>query len=154
MRNPSGETPEPPFEVAMEDDATPPPQTDRKAYKARYWEQYKDKRQRVFLTLSPQEYRDVSAAAKAAGRSVAQQIWQESCAYRRQRFLPTVEIEKQIAGLVLALRQIGDAIAKAGQDKGVLGALRGGGDGKLGERIRAVEETVRAFMQRPWRDSP
>lgn len=151
MPNLSGETPEPPFEVAMEDEPSPKPAPDRKAYKAQYWEQYKDKRQRVFLTLSPQEYREIAAAAKAAGRSVAQQIWQESCAYRRQRFLPTAEIERQVAGLVLALRQIGDAITKASQDKGMLGALRGS-NGKLGDRIRAVEESVRAFVQRPWRD--
>jgi hypothetical protein len=153
MQHNSGEAPEPPIEVAMADGMSPPQEPDRKAYKARYWEEYKGKRQRVFITLSPQQHREIAALAKAAGRSVAQQIWQESCAYRQQRFLPTAEIERQMAGLVLALRQIGDAIIKAGQEKGLLGGLRGG-EAKLGERIRAVEETIRAFVQRPWRDAP
>lgn len=131
-----------------EDDQADP--IDRRTYKARHWQSYKAKRQRVFLTLTQQEYREVAAVAQAAGRSVAQQIWQESCAYREQRFLPSGEIEERIREMTIALRRIGDAVAEIAQDRGVLGKLLG--DHRLLEEVHSIEAEVRTFMQRPWRD--
>lgn len=146
----SGDTPEPPFEADMPDDDGPLEATDRRDYKARHWQAYKAKRRRVFLTLSPQEYREVTTAAQAAGRSVAQQIWQESCAYRSQRFLPPASIEESIRSLTVALRRIGDAVAATSQDRGLMGKLLG--ERKFLEQVQAMEEQVHAFIRRPWRD--
>lgn len=151
MRKPSGETPEPPFGGDMTADGDTPGSTDRRTYKAQYWQAYKSKRPRVFLSLTPEEYRTAAAAAKAAGRrSVAQQIWQESCAYRAQRFLPPRDIEERIRELIVALRRIGDAVAQAAQDRGVVGKLLG--ERRLTEQLQAIEAEVRAFTERPWRD--
>lgn len=150
MRNHFGGDPRTPIEGPMPEDDQPSAPTDRRDYKARHWQAYKAKRRRVFLTLSPQDYREVATIADAAGRSVAEQIWEESRAYRAQRFLPPREIEDRIRDLIIALRRIGDAVTETARDRGLMAKLLG--ERRLLEHLRAIEDEVRTFVQRPWRE--
>lgn len=89
--------------------------TDKKAYKAQYWKTYKKTHKRVYGTLTNQEYQTIKQIADQYDRAVWTQIWLESCAYRRQEYLASPEIEKELVNLRVQIRGVArnvDQLAK------------------------------------------
>ncbi len=118
-------------------------------YRRKYWQHYKAKHRRVYGTLSKSEFADIKAIADYNGRSVWEQIWQESCAYRHHQYLPTTELNKQIEGLYAELRRIGNNLNQI---------ARNHNSGKVtdpyliqtSQQIAHLEETVSQFISKPW----
>ena len=120
------------------------------AYRRKYWQQYKSRHGRVYGTLTKTEFAEIKAIAKYNGRSVWDQIWIESCAYRSQKFLPPKEIEDQIHRLYSELRRAGNNLNQIARhyNKGrvhhpmLLDASH---------TLEKLEEAVSQFVSRPWR---
>ncbi|WP_417449573.1 plasmid mobilization relaxosome protein MobC [Kordiimonas sp.] len=119
------------------------------AYRRAYWKRFKTEKRRVYGTLSQEEYAEIAARAKREGRAVFAQIFAESCAYREGAYLPSKAIEKQIASLYVALRQIGNNINQIAKDKHVFRCLRR--PEQVMVELARLEEAIAAFVERPWR---
>ncbi len=79
-------------------------------YNRQYWQRYKQRRRRVYGTLTPKQYQTLESRAKVAGRGVFQQLWQESQAYQQQRYLPSTTVERLHQELINQLRRIGNNV--------------------------------------------
>lgn len=77
-------------------------------YNQRYWQQYKKQRRRIYGSVSPAEYHALEHRANSSGRSVFQQLWQESQAYCQQRYLPSATLAQLQRELILEIRRIGN----------------------------------------------
>lgn len=78
------------------------------AYRRQYWQKFKSKHKRVYGTLSNPDYCAIKIIAEHHGRSVWEQIWLESCSYRKQQFLPSLELQTRVETLYAELRRIGN----------------------------------------------
>ena len=121
------------------------------AYRRKYWQQYKAKHRRVYGTLSKQEFAKIKAIADYQGRSVWEQIWLESCAYRSGAYLPPKEIETQIQQLYSELRRTGNNINQIAYhlnrgdwraDTSVLV--------EVSHWLKSIEQAVKDFVTNPW----
>lgn len=117
------------------------------AYRRRYWQQYKVRNKRVYGTLTKPEFAEIKAIADYNGRSVWEQIWLESCAYRKQEYLPSTELNGRIEALYVELRRIGNNLNQI---------ARSHNSGKLidphfvqtSEQIATLENAVSQFIAR------
>lgn len=119
------------------------------AYRRQYWQQYKQDHKRVYGTLSVTEYKAMKAIADQNDRAVWEQIWAESKAYRRQEYLPTMQLSREIERLYVELRRIGNnlnQIAALGHTyKGSIDLA------EVSKFLKSLEASIAAFVSRPWR---
>lgn len=118
-------------------------------YRKEYWQRFTQENKRIYGTLSNREYTNIKAIAEKNGRTVWQQVWTESEAYRTQKFVPTREIEKRIELLYVSLRKIGNNINQVSRYTNILGKLKH--PAMLMKEMEKLEQTVEAFVSRPWR---
>ncbi len=78
------------------------------AYNRAYWQDYAKRHKRVFGTLTLQEYAEVKQTADDSDRTVWQQIWAESRAYRRGTVVPTPKLARGQQDLLMEMRRIGN----------------------------------------------
>ena len=78
------------------------------AYNRTYWQGYAKRHKRVFGTLSLAEYAEVKHIADQNHRTVWQQIWAESQAYRAGTSVPFKSLEDSQQALVIEMRRIGN----------------------------------------------
>lgn len=74
----------------------------------KYWEQFRASHKRVYGSLTHGDYDQMSQHASEHGRSLWHQIWFESCAYRKQEYLPSEDLKKEVATLCAEIRRIGN----------------------------------------------
>ena len=119
-----------------------------KAYRKAYWQAFKRDHVRVYGTLTKAEHAEIKRVAERSGRSVWEQIWRESLAYRGGDYLPTTDIAARIEGLYGQLRAIGNNLNQIARRANASGTVR-----FPREALRCVEvlESVIAdFVKRPW----
>lgn len=117
-------------------------------YRREYWQQYKKQNKRVYGTLTLEEFAEIKTLAEASGRSVWQEIWQQSLAYREKRYLPSEEIKDEIGKLYAELRQFNDAIRSLGDQKGLLDRMRL--PKAISDQVRDLEARIERFTHKPW----
>lgn len=97
-----------------------PPQLDKKIYQKKYWQLYKETRQRVHGILDADEYQKIKARADENNCSVWQQIYAQAQAYENNAPLDSSEIKKQRDEIIFLLRDIASKWqmmeVKAGED--------------------------------------
>ena len=111
----------------------------QQAYAREYWQDYTKRVRRVFGTLNPADYLAIKQTAEVNNRTVWQQVWLESQAYRSGNTAPSSTMEDQQQALLIELRRIGNSLnqlAKAGhiqihQD----GHFTAKGDDKIGVAV-------------------
>ena len=118
------------------------------AYRRRYWQQYKQEHRRVYGTVTPEEYEAVRALALASGRSVWEQIWSESCAYRAQTYLPPEAILTEIRRLYAELRRIGNNLNQIAHHSNIF--QRVAAPKQVGVQLDALEQAIARFVSKPW----
>ena len=87
------------------------------AYNRAYWQDYAKRHKRVFGNLSLAEYSQIKTIADQNHRTVWQQIWAESQAYRADKQVPTRALEDGQQALLIEMRRIGsnlNQLAKLG----------------------------------------
>jgi hypothetical protein len=123
-------------------------ENNRKEYKAAWWQEHRKNNKRVYGTLTPEEYNKINNIAELNSRSVWSQIWQQSCAYQNNRFLPSKDIEKQILLIKTSLRKIGCNINQISKHSNVFKKLSFKKD--LEHQIFLLEQVMADFVTRPW----
>lgn len=116
-------------------------------YRAAHKKRWLLKNKVVYGSMGHGEWEEMSAIARRSGRTVWQEVWCESKAWRRQRFLPTKDIEARIERLYIELRRIGvnvNQVAKAANaglpvDRAV-----------TGREIAKLEQAISQFVAKPW----
>ena len=78
------------------------------AYNRTYWQDYAKRHKRVFGTLSLAEYDEVKQISDQNNRTVWQQIWAESQAYRPGTSVPSKSLEDSQQALLIEMRRIGN----------------------------------------------
>ena len=78
------------------------------AYNRTYWQDYAKRHKRVFGTLSLAEYAEIKQTADQSHRTVWQQVWAESLAYRSGKQVPTQTLEDGQQALLIEMRRIGN----------------------------------------------
>ncbi|RVT80628.1 hypothetical protein DXV76_21125 [Rhodobacteraceae bacterium CCMM004] len=63
----------------------------RSEYHQQYWQQYRARKKRVTIMLSPSEHRALKARAGGL-REPGEQLWLEAQAYREDRYLPAATV--------------------------------------------------------------
>lgn len=121
----------------------------RTRYRRDYWQRYKAKHPRIYGTLTQGEYAEIKAIAKANGRSVWEQIWLESQAYRQKKYLPSEALKEEIGQLYAELRRIGNNLNQIARRGNVFGRLSK--PGAAVEQVEKLEEAIARFVSRPWR---
>ena len=119
-----------------------------KAYRKAYWQAFKCDHVRVYGTLTKAEHAEIKRVAERSGRSVWEQIWRESLAYRRGDYLPTTDIAARVEGLYGQLRAIGNNLNQIARRANASGAVR-----FPREALRCVEVlegVIADFIKRPW----
>ena len=111
----------------------------QRAYARDYWQSYTKRVRRVFGTLSPAEYNTIRQIAEVNDRTVWQQIWLESQAYRSGNTVPSTIVENQQQALLIELRRIGNNINQLAQMGHIQvhqdGHFTARGDDKIGVAI-------------------
>ena len=129
-----------------------PERTEQKRlYRQRYWQRFQQTRQRVYGTLTKEEYAAFEQRADEAGRAVWTQIKTEAEAYARGEYLPTKEIDERVTELVVQLRRIGNNVNQ------IAHKLNAGGDFQQPNFVRSLDELekiIRRFVKRPWGEVP
>lgn len=120
-------------------------------YRRDYWQRYKAKHPRVYGTLTESEHAEIKAIAKANGRSVWEQIWLESCAYRQKKYVPSEALKDEIGQLYAELRRIGNNLNQIARRGNIFGRLSN--SGATAEYVEQLENAVARFVSRPWRIS-
>lgn len=82
----------------------------RTNYQKDYWQSYKKRKVRIYGVLLPQDHQHIQSVAEQNGNSVWSQIWQESCAYRKQQPILPKHIETELRDLKIEIRRIGNNI--------------------------------------------
>ena len=112
---------------------------------------------RVFGSLTPQTYEAIKTTADAQGRTVWQQIWAESCAYRSGTPIAPKEILARQAELLRELRQIGNNInqlAKLGhieakRQGGLVASMEDHLGAEVARQLERLEAAVALFADHP-----
>ena len=82
--------------------------TRTQAYNRTYWQDYAKRHKRVFGNLTLADYSEAKKVADQNDRTVWQQIWAESQAYRAGATVPTEALEEGQQALLIELRRIGN----------------------------------------------
>ncbi len=104
----------------------------RTEYHRQYWQQYRARKRRVTIMLSPGEYRALKARA-GKSRKPGEQLWLEAQAYREDRYLPPHVVLARLEAVLAMMLRLYDV-------------LRGVQHGPLG-RTRALPETLQRLHQ-------
>lgn len=124
-------------------------QADRLAhYRRQYWQRYKTRHKRVYGTLTPEEFAELKALANANGRSIWQEIWQQSKAYRNKTYLPSETIQCQIEQLYGELRQVNNQLNRICQQNKLVGKVLA--PKRITEQIKTLEQRIDQFTSKPW----
>jgi hypothetical protein len=86
----------------------------RTEYHRHYWQQYRARKKRVTITLSPSEYRALKARAGRL-RKPGEQLWLEAQAYREDRYLPPEVVAERIDGLLATMLRLYDLLSAVRQ---------------------------------------
>ena len=97
------------------------------AYNRTYWQDYAKRHKRVFGNLTLAAYSEVKEIADQNDRTVWQQIWAESRAYRAGATVPTEALEEGQQALLIELRRIGNNLNQLAK-LGHIRARRNGDD--------------------------
>ncbi|MDO6732402.1 hypothetical protein Q4577_20425 [Marinovum sp. 2_MG-2023] len=81
----------------------------RSEYHRQSWQQYRARKQRVTIMLSPSGYRALKARAGRL-RKPGEQLWLEAQAYREDRYLPPEAVAKRIDGLLAIMLRLYDLL--------------------------------------------
>ena len=119
-----------------------------KAYRRAYWLTFKRDHVRVYGTLTKAEHTEIKRIAERSGRSVWEQIWRESLAYRRGDYLPTTDIAARIEGLYGQLRAIGNNLNQIARRANISGQVRSPRD--VLRQVEYLEGVIADFVKRPW----
>ncbi len=115
-------------------------------YNKKYWQRYKQRRRRVYGYLSPTQYEELAARAKAHGHSVFQQLWQESQAYQQQRYLPSATIEALHRDLINQLRRLGNNVNQIARHTNTFRSMVT--QRQVFEQLQNVENLLKDFTYR------
>ena len=86
----------------------------RTEYHRHYWQDYRRRKHRVSIMLSPAEARALKARAGGL-RKPGEQLWLEAQSYREDRYLPAAVVAERIDGLFAMMTQVYDLLTAAGQ---------------------------------------
>lgn len=120
-------------------------------YRREYWQKYKQRCRRVYGTLTPEAFAEIKLIAKANGRTVWEEIWRESEAYRQKEFLPPESIREEIEKLYSQLRQINDSLSRIGEQNKLVGRMLS--PKKVADQIKDLERQIERFTSKPWKSS-
>lgn len=121
----------------------------RKEYRARYWQQYKQGKRRIYGVVTKDEFAEIERCAKENGRAVWRELWEEARAYRQQQFIPSRDVEERITKLYVELRRIGNNLNQIAKRQHTFGGLTT--PTKTGAEVRKLERLIADFVARPWR---
>jgi len=93
----------------------------RTEYHRQYWQQYRARKRRVTIMLSPGEYRALKARA-GKSRKPGEQLWLEAQAYREDRYLPPEAVVARLDALHAMMLRLYDLLR--GVQRGPLGQTR------------------------------
>lgn len=124
------------------------------AYNRTYWQDYAKRHKRVFGTLSLAQYNQIKQTADQNHRTVWQQIWTESQAYRTKTTVPIQTLENGQQSLLIEIRRIGNnlnQLAKLGHIRANReGNLTAQGDDQIGVTVlrwcQALERQIKANL--------
>lgn len=88
------------------------------AYNRTYWQDYSKRHKRVFGNLTLEDYSQIKAIADQNHRTVWQQIWAESQAYRSAERVPTPAMATTQQELLMELRRIGNSLNHLAEQQG------------------------------------
>lgn len=86
----------------------------RSDYNRRYWQEYRTRKKRVTIMLSPGEYRALKARAGGL-RKPGEQLWLEAQAYREDRYLPPEAVVARLDALFAMMARLYDLLTGMGQ---------------------------------------
>jgi len=116
-------------------------------YKRQHYHQNKHLKDRVYGSLSRAEFREINLIAKANNRTVFQQIWLESCAFRKQQNVPSKELEKVLHDLYRQLRGMANNINQLTRKSNAIGRLVEKHQTK--KQLQEVEQFLQDFVRDP-----
>lgn len=93
----------------------------RTEYQRRYWQQYRARKKRVTIMLTPGEHRALKARAGGL-RKPGEQLWLEAQAYREELYLPPEAVVTRLDRLFAMMARLHDVLTGMGQ--GPLGQMR------------------------------
>lgn len=117
-------------------------------YRRKYWQQYKMRKPRIYGTVSQAQYTEIQQLAHNNGRSIWAEVWQQSLAYRKQAFLPSVQIQQEIEKLYAELRRINDNLSRISERSAVVRTLLQ--RHQISQQLEAMENAIETFSTRPW----
>ena len=120
----------------------------RLQYKRVHYHKNKHRKVRVYGSLSRAEFREISCIAEANNRTVFQQIWQESCAYRSQKNVPSKAIEMILVDLRRQLRGMANNINQLAHKSNAIGRLIEKHQTK--KQLQEVETFLQEFVRDPF----
>ena len=82
----------------------------RTEYQRQYWQQYRARKRRVSIMLSPSEYRALKARAGGL-RNPGEQLWLEALAYREERYLPPEAVVARLDALFAMMGRLYDLLS-------------------------------------------
>ncbi len=119
----------------------------RLEYKRVHYYKNKHRKNRVQGSLSHTEFREISRIAQSNGRTVFQQIWLESCAYRSQKSVPSKEVEIILRDLYRQLRGMANNINQLAHKSNAIGRLVEKHQTK--KQLQEVEIFLQEFVRNP-----
>jgi len=93
----------------------------RTEYHRLYWQQYRARKRRVTIMLSPAEFRALAARA-GKSRKPGEQLWLEAQAYREDRYLPPEAVVQRLEAVFTMMLRLYDVLR--GVQRGPLGKTR------------------------------
>ena len=124
---------------------TPKQKMSKTEYHRAYWQRYKTRKQRLSLALDHADFKALKHRADAYGLSPAQMLWQESQAYRAQKYLPPASVAKMIQELTSACRQVLYEISTHEKQKTRLGRFQP--FARLKQRLTQLDLMIDRFIQ-------
>jgi len=118
------------------------------AYRRAYWQNYKKQHKRVYGTLTPEEYEAIKVLADENGRSVWEEVWEQSRAYREKQFLPSEAINDEIGKLYVELRRIGNNLNQIAHHGNIF--KRASNPHQVLKQLEAMENSIAHFVAKPW----
>jgi len=119
----------------------------RLQYKREHYYKNKHRKNRVQGSLSHTEFREILRIAKVNDRTVFQQIWLESCAYREQKNVPSKDIEIILSDLYRQLRGMANNINQLAHKSNAIGRLIEKRQTK--KLLHDVEDFLQNFVRDP-----
>ena len=122
-----------------------------KLYRAKSLAKFQKTKRRVWGVMSKPDYDALAEVAELGGRSVFQQMYLESRAYRQASYLPTKDVERNIMLLNSALRKIGGNCNQLARQGNLTGKFRKPVD--ISGYLLECERAIAAFTTTPWKIS-